>query len=203
MLSPEQICAQIIQQGTQCQPWSKFVPWWPMPCGWDLGRLLVNSCSPQGSWRVLMWRHHCTMDLDKGLGWGWLGYCLLFLPLTAFLRSFISLSRTYNGPFSLVSATCLTQSEASCCHDCRLIPICASRHSSAGFCNNTILLSLGAQWKRLLWVCVCPCNMASPVQLNLTQDVLYAEQMSSLEDIVWCSCHLTPRMKHKQFWWKC
>ena len=46
-----------------------------------------------------------------------------------------------------------------------------------------------------------PCDVASPAQLHLKQDGLYAGQAGSLEDFFdTYSCHLMPRMERKQRW---
>ena len=114
-------------------------------------------------------------------------------------------------PAFLTDGCQLSQSEASCCHDLRLISACASCLFSC-LCMSTFLghhdhaFLLGAYWRRLLlgmhmssilvmWPAQCSCTWS---KMDLMLGRLTALRTSLFDTK---SCPLVPRMERKQCWW--
>ena len=75
--------------------------WWHIPCRRGfLGRRMASSCMLFGGCWIwfLVSTPYCT--LDGGLGWGWLGCCLFFLPPASFFCGFLPLCLKLTTGFS-------------------------------------------------------------------------------------------------------
>ena len=124
--------------------------------------MMIADSSQMGIWSgfacslVAVESSSCCADptahwTGKGLGWGWLGCCTLFLPPPSFLCSFMPLPWSYDWLFSLMSATCLdlrllsavTVQAVSSAGLCNTVAVTMQAVSSAGLCN-----TVGVPWLR-------------------------------------------------------
>ena len=173
----------------------------------DLGNIGGQfSCMLVGGCRVwfLIRRPYCTLDRQR---FG-LRMIVMLHSLSASsvipLQLHASLPWTYNWLFSLMSASCFGLRPPAAMTDGWFQPVQAV--SSASLCNAFLehhdhAFLLGACWGRLLWsrAVFHSQDMASPAQLHLKLDGLFAGQAGSLEDFFEMQyCHLMPRMECRQ-----
>ena len=160
-----------------------------------LGRMMVISCTI-GKLVVVKSNSSCAdptaLWTGEGLGWGWLGCCLLFLPLVSFLCAFMPLCLKPTTGFShwwapifsvwgLLLAWLMADS-----HLCKLSLRLVSVTLSLSTMITLFFLELTEEdcfWHVYVFH---PWDMASPAQLHLKQDGLYSRQDGFLEDFfVW------------------
>ena len=165
--------------------------------------LLIGGCR---LW-FLMHRPYCTLDRQCfGLRMRMTGihsFCFLCLSFA------VSCLSSLNLQLAFLSDECwLSQSEASCCCDWWLISTCASLFLQLVFVmlswSTTIMISFLKLTEEDCFghaYSFHPCDVASPVQLHLKQDGLYAGQCWLSWELAKC-CHVMPRVECKLLWRK-
>ena len=150
---------------------------------WSILACLVVAVEtdPWGAYPPELW-------IDEGLGEGWWACCLLFLPAVFFLCSFMPLR------LKLTTGFCHWWAPAVSVWGLLLPWLMADSH----LCKLSLqLIFVTHSWSTMITLSFLelaeegcfghayvfnPCDVASPVQLHLKQDGLYAGQASSLED---------------------